>query len=250
MKVLCLLFLVVGLTGCATYNTATGRNEIIFVSTSSEVQMGKAAHSQIIAKTKVITDADSARRIENIGRRLARISDRQDFQYHFILLDSDELNAFTVPGGYVYFYNGLYKQLGSDDEIAAVLAHEIGHCAAKHTVKKFQGALGYNVARNVVLNILAMKIPGVQSIAGLGADQVMNLAVTAYSRQDEYEADQLGIKYLYLAGFDLNGMIKVFEVLEANTKKDHMPLILRTHHFLKDRIGAAKKEIAAVKGKY
>lgn len=238
------------LSGCATYNTATERNEVILISTSSEVAMGRSIHGQIGLRNKIITNTDETRRLERIGQRVARVSDRQDYAYHFYLIDSDEINAFTVPGGDIYFYAGLLRRLSSDDQVASVLAHEVGHCAAKHTVKKFQAALGYNVARNVVVNILALKAPGVQSVAGLGADAVMNLANSAYSRRDEYEADRLGIKYLYLAGFDLNGMIQAFDVLQEATKGDHSPLILRSHPFLKDRIIAVRKEIEAVQKKY
>ncbi len=238
------------LTGCATYNTATERNEVILISTSSEVAMAHSIHDQISSQNKIIKETDESRRLERIGQRVARVSDRQDFQYHFYLIDSDEMNAFTVPGGNIYFYAGLLRRLATDDQVAAVLAHEVGHCAAKHTVKKFQAALGYNVARNVLVSILALEAPGAQSVAGLGADAVMNLATSAYSRRDEYEADRLGIKYLYLAGFDLNGMIQAFDILQEATKGDHVPLILRTHPFLKDRIAAVRKEIEAVQKKY
>ena len=236
--------------GCATYNTATERNEVILISTSLEVAMARSIHGQIGLRNKILNNTDETRRLERIGARVARVSDRQDFQYHFYLIDSDEMNAFTVPGGDIYCYTGLLHRLPADDQVAAVLAHEVGHCAAKHTVKRFQVALGYNVARNVVVNILALKAPGVRSVAGLGADAVMNLATSAYSRRDEYEADRLGIKYLYLAGFDLNGMIQAFDILQEATKGDHMPLILRTHPFLKDRIMAARKEIEAVQKKF
>ena len=238
------------LSGCATYNTATGRSEVIFISTSSEVSMGNQIHRQLASKNNILKDTEEARQLERLGQRLARVSDRQDFQYHFHLVESKEINAFTVPGGHVYFYTGLFRQLKTDDEIAAVLAHEIGHCAAKHTVKKFQAALGYDLARNVALRLLAWKAPGTESIAALGADGLMNLGQTAYSRQDEYEADRLGIKYLYLAGFDLNAMINVFEVLAKADKGHGPPLILRTHPFVKDRVIAVKKEIEQVKTKY
>lgn len=240
------------LCGCVTYNAATGRNEMIFVSTASEVQMGNQADREISAKNKILKDTPESKRLETLGQRVARISDRQDIQYRFHLIESDELNAYTVPGGHIYFYTGLFRKLATDDQIASVLAHEIGHCAAKHTIKRFQAAMQYNVARNVALRVLAWKVqvPGVQNIAALGADGIMNLAMGSYSRHDEYEADRLGIKYLYLAGFNLDGMIQAFEVLKVGDNTNKAPLILRTHPFIKDRIDAIKKEIPAVKEKY
>ncbi len=242
---LCALLLL--LSGCATYNAATGRNEVIWISTSSEVSMGRDVHREISSKYKVIEEGQEFDRLNRIGQRVARVSDRQDFQYHFYLVESDEINAFTVPGGNVYFFTGLFRKMPSDDTIAAVLAHEVGHSAAKHTVKKFQAAMGYNVVRDLVMNVLAVKAPQAKTIAQLGADGVMGLSMSAYGRHDEYEADKLGIKYLYLAGYDLNAMIKTFEILQENSKGDHTPLILRTHPFIKDRMEAAKKEIESVK---
>ncbi len=249
-----LIVMLLFLTGCATYNTATGRNEVILISTSQEVAMGRDINKQICSQNKIITSGAEFDRLNSIAQRIVRVSDRQDFQYHFALIDKDEMNAFTVPGGYIYFYTGLLRKLPSDDAVAAVLAHEVGHGAAKHVVKKFQAAMGYNVTKNVVMNVISWKYPQMgyaKNIASLGADSLVQLAMSAYSRQDEYEADRLGIKYLYLAGFDLNGMIKTFEVLkEVDKKGGAIPSILRTHPLAQDRIEAAKKDIEAVKQKY
>lgn len=247
------VLLVLSIAGCVTYNSATGRKELIFVSTSQEVSMGKSYHQEFLNKEKVIVSGEEYDRLNRIGRKIALISDRQDYQYHFYLIDKDEFNAFTVPGGYVYFYTGLFRELKTDDAIAAVLAHEIGHCSAKHVIKKFQAAQGYNWARSLVLDIVNLRAPGagsMGSLAALGADGIVSLAMTAYSRQDELEADRLGIKYLYLAHYDLNGMINVFEVLQAKAPKDRMPVFLRSHPLTKDRMTQAKKEIAEVDKKY
>lgn len=222
------------------------------VSTSSEVQMGEKSNRDILSKQGAIEGTDDAKRLDAIGQRLARVCDRKDLQYHFHLVESDELNAFTVPGGHIYFYTALFHALAADDEIAAVLAHELGHCTARHIIKRFEASVGYNIVRAVAVNAIAWKVPvpGLSSAVGLGADGAMKLATGAYSRHDEYEADRLGIKYLYLAGFDLDAMIKMFEVLQAADKGHGPPLILRTHPFLKDRIAAAKREIGTVKTKY
>lgn len=251
-QILSLAFLLT-VAGCTTYNAATGRNEFIFISTSHEVSMGKSYHKEIARKEKVVESGEEYDRLNRIGRKLAIISDRQDYQYRFFLIDKDEMNAFTVPGGYIYFYTGLFRQLKSDDAIAAVLAHEIGHCSAKHVVKKFQAAQGYGWAKNITLNIVGAFLPGagsVSQLASLGADGIMSLAMTSYSRKDELEADRLGIKYLYLAHYNLNGMIDVFHVLQAKTPKDRTPVILRSHPLTKDRIKAANEEIEKVKQQF
>lgn len=249
-KIVSSLLYILLLAGCTTYNPATNHNEFIFISTAQEVAMGKKAHQQLCSQYKMITGTPEAARLERIGQTVARVSDRQDFVYHFNLVESKELNAFTLPGGYIYFFTGLDSQLHTDDQIAAVLAHEIGHCAARHVVKRFQAALGYNWIGGLVDEVLSLRFPSIEPVAVMSANTIAQLAMGSYSRHDEYEADRLGIKYLYLSGYDLNAMIQVFDILQRNTKRDHVPLILRTHPFLKDRIEAVKKEMVLVKQKY
>ena len=176
---------------------------------------------------------------------MAQVSDRQDYEYQFFLLDKDALNAFTIPGGRIYIYSGLVSKLNSDDEIAAILAHEIGHCAAKHVIKKFQAAVGYNLLGSLILSRIE-KSAQAQRIAALSSNTVMQIVFSAYSRRDEYEADELGLKYMDLAGYDLNGMVRTFEFLKKEARGSQIPLWLRTHPFLEDRIIAVKEEIRRI----
>jgi len=243
----CMILLLTA-TGCATYNAATGRKEFIFISSDTEVTMGKSFHAQLAKEYPVSTDKTKVARLERIGARMAQVSDRQDFQYHFTLIAKDELNAFTVPGGYIYFFEGLYDRLSSDDEIASVLAHEIAHGAARHTVKKYQAALGYDLMSRLLLSQMTSETA--KMLTSLGGGLISTIAMSAYGRQDEYEADRLGIKYMRLAGYDLNAMIRTFEVLKKNSKGSEPPVILRTHPYIDDRIKAAQKEIQGVNEKY
>ena len=236
-------------SGCMSYNVATGRNEFIAISTPEEISMGRAAHEDILKRYKLSQDPGKVERVDLIGRRLAQISDRQDYRYHFYLVEKDEMNAFTTPGGNIYFFTGLYDKLSTDDEIASVLAHEMGHCAARHTVKKFQAAMGYNLIGTIIFEGL-MKGNRARDVAALGTGAVMNLVFSAYSRNDEYEADRLGVKYMYLAGYDLHAIIATFTILKQAAKGAHPPLILSTHPYLDDRIKEVEKEIEAVKSKY
>jgi len=225
-----------------TYNPATGRSEFIAISTSSEVSMGRDVHQRITKQYKLSDQTQRLGRIERIGRRLAQVSDRKDYQYNFFLIEKDEMNAFTTPGGNVYLYTGLMDKLKTDDRIAAVLAHEVGHCAARHTAKKFQAALGYNLVGSLILS----QIEGAQAkeMASLSSDTVMNIVFSSYGRKDEHEADRLGVKYMNLAGFNLQAMTETLEVLKRESKGPQMPLILRSHPHLDDRIRAVKREIA------
>lgn len=232
------------------YNSATGRNEFIMIPTSEEVAMGRSAHQGILRQNKLSTDPALVARINAIGQRLARISDRQDYKYNFFVVEADDLNAFTTPGGNIYIYTGLIKRLTSDDQIASVLAHEMGHCAARHTIKKFQAGLGYDFIGNIIFSQLQMGQYAKQ-LAVLGSSAVMSLVFSAYSRHDEFEADRLGVKYMVLAGYKPTGAIEALQVLKSQDKNDHKtPLILRSHPYLDDRIEAVKKEIINVRAKF
>ncbi len=237
-----MFFVILGVTGCASfgvYNEATGRREFIFISTQEEVAMGGNLHRQIAEKYPLAKEGMRATRIQRIGQSLARESDRRDYTYRFYLVEKEELNAFTIPGGRIYIFTGLVDALGSDDRIASVLAHEIGHCAARHTIKKFQAAIGYELIGGLIFS----RAGKAKSIASLGSGTVMNLIFSAYGRQDEYEADRLGVKYMAAAGYDLYSMVEALEILKRKSKGADAPLILRTHPHLADRITAVKQEI-------
>lgn len=236
------------LAGCATiYNPATGRHESLMLSTASEVSMGQDLYQSISKQYVFSSDVAKANRLNAIGERLARVSDRQDYEYHFYLLENKELNAFATPGGYVYFFTGLFDKLSSDHAIAAVLAHEIGHCAARHIAKKFQAALGVNILSVIALSQVS---PEAQAIAGQSTDFAMNLIFSAFSRKDEYQADSLGIKYLFLAGYNPNGMIESFEILKKEEKADFVPPWFRTHPYIDDRIKRVREEAALAPYRY
>ena len=243
------IFLISGICGCAslgTYNPATGRSEFIVIPTDEEVSMGKDIHQKLLSEYKLSENFEKIARLRRIGAKVSRVSDRQDFQYHFFLIEKDELNAFTVPGGNIYCFTGLFDKLKSDDEIAAVLAHEIGHCAARHTIKKMQAALGYNLVGSLIFTTLKMG-DQVKRLLSVSSNTVMNLVFSAYSRQDELEADRLGIKYLNLSGYNMNGMLQTFQILKQASTGPKPPLILQTHPYIEDRIEAAKKEIQRIK---
>ncbi len=241
LKFLPLITLVIALSGCATtYNPATGRNEVIFINSASETVIGKNAAAQIAEKYKIIESGKDLDRLNGIGNRIAAVSDRDDIEYKFYIIDDKELNAFTIPGGYVYIYRGLYDKL-DDDELAAVIAHEIGHVAARHIVKKMQANLGYQVLSTIALIAYTKnadddkkKRAGYAAYAGATA---FNLVALGYSRKDEFQADELSIKYTTKAGFDPHGMIKALKKLDEQAKKGvPTPYILRSHPYIDQRI--------------
>lgn len=240
-KVSIFIFCIMVLTcGCATvYNPATQREEFIFIDTAQEVSLGRNFSRQIEQELDVSENAILWQRVNAIGQKIAHVSHRQDLVYHFSVINDKEINAFAVPGGYIYVNTGLL-QMADDDELASVIAHEVGHVAAKHSVKALQAALGYQL-----LTGLIFQGEKYQSALQTG-NIVFNLMHLNYSRADELFADKLGIHYVSLAGFDPQGMIHFFQKLKLKQKKEGSSegiFLLRSHPYVDQRIEAAKKEI-------
>lgn len=233
-------------SGCATvYNPATGRREHIFINSAEEVQIGRSLDKQIITTQYPLWNNPIAqRKIKEIGQRVAAVSDRRDIIYYFQVLDSPDYNAFALPGGYIYIYRGLYDHL-KEDEIAAVLAHEIGHIAAKHPVKQMQSALGYNLIASLVFLGMGNENPELAREVGALSDTFFDLLSKGYGREDELFADKLSVKYLRASGYDPNAMVRSLEFLSKEQGPGGRVFeVLSTHPRLDERIKKVKEEIA------
>ena len=181
------------LPGCAritSFNLATHREETSYTTTDKEVALGRKLATQVEKHDEVLLDEPMQARIRTIGERLASVSDRHDVLYHFTVLKDDEVNAFSLPGGYVFVNEGLVKKTKSDDELAAVLAHEIGHVAARHSMKRYEGGLAAQLLQLATL-AAARSAPAAQGLV-----VAVHSAQLSYARQDELEADGLGVTYL------------------------------------------------------
>jgi predicted Zn-dependent protease len=182
-----------------------------------------------------------------MGRRIVAVCDRQELVYSFAVVDDEEANAFSLPGGYVFINDGLITKTSNDDELAGVIAHEVAHIAARHAIKRYEGGLGLQI---VQLATLATRQPE----AIRGASVAGQAARLAYARQDELEADRLAVNYLKAAGFDPKGIISFLEKLQAlhHTRSHYLPRgVVRphyafTHPFVPDRIRETKEAIYGV----
>lgn len=235
----CSLFL---LSGCATiYNPATQRKEAIWIDTQSEISLGRNMDEEIRKKLKVSDDPVMNQRLNFIGSRISRVSDRQDVSYYFRVVKDKELNAFAIPGGFVYCNSGLMLT-ATDDELACVLAHEVGHISARHSVKKLEATMAYDLLRTIVVGVT-----GQQTIAQAVDLLVFNPATLAYSRKDELLADKLAVRYAKAAGFSPYGAVTFFEKLKKEQEKGGSSLrieILSSHPDLDERIKKVREEIA------
>lgn len=228
------------LNACVTiYNPATQRKETILIDTETEVALGRDLDCQIRKKLKVLHDPQRQDRLDYIGRKVADSSDRQDLAYHFRIISDKELNAFAIPGGFIYVNSGL-MDISTEDELACVLGHEIGHIAARHSVKKLQATLGYQIIMDIVLGLSRNKTV-VDAM-----DIVFGIVSLGYSRKDELLADKLAIKYAKGGGFNSYAMISFFEKLKKETEKrgpNFNLVFLSSHPPIEERIKFAKSEI-------
>ncbi len=219
----------------------TAQSQAGLISEGQEMQMGRDAAKQIEAKYKLSKDKKATALVEQIGRKVAAVSSRPKLPWQFKVLDTREVNALSVPG-YVYVYRGLMDFTGGDQsQLAAVIAHEIGHTAGKHAVRQYEKQLGLSIGLQLLL-----KKQSARQLGGFAA----NLALLGYSRSDEFDADKRGVDYMYAAGYDPNGMVRFFEKLQQKQGNGSSGLstYFSTHPKTSDRISRVKKEIANMRG--
>jgi len=236
----CCLLTTVFLSGCSTeYNLATKQEENYYYSTDKEVQIGQSIDRQIQKELKFTDDPLEQKRVEDVGKKIAAVSDRKEIDYYFKVLKDDDINAVSLPGGYVYVNSGLLEKVANDNELACILAHEVGHIVARHSIKKLQAMQSYSILRLLVA--VAPDAGGV----GSAADAAFTQFLLGYSREDELLADQLGARYAKLAGYDPHGMITFLIKLQDINRR--MPLTERnyfkTHPYVPDRIRVVKQEL-------
>ncbi|MDO8489050.1 MAG: Maf and M48 domain-containing protein [Candidatus Omnitrophota bacterium] len=230
------------LSGCSTeYNLVTKQEEQYYYSTDKEVAMGQAINRQVEKELKFSNDPLQKKRVEDIGKKVAAVSDRKEIDYYFQVLQDDTVNAVSLPGGYIYVNTGLLDKVSSDDELACVLAHEVGHIVARHAIKKLQAMQSFSILRLLV----AVAPTGGSGEIGNAADIAFTQFILGYSREDELLADQLGARYAKLAGYDPHAMITFLNKLQDINRR--MPLAeqsyFKTHPYVPDRIRIVKQEI-------
>src|SRR3989338_6516448 len=232
------------LSGCATqeYNTATGKEDIMFVGTDKEVNIGKSIAESIEKSKEIKLDPDPlmTERVNEVGQKIASVSDRKEVKYTFRVVDKDDVNAFALPGGYVFVFKGLVDKVDKDDELAAVIAHEIAHVVARHSIKRLQGGVGYTILQ------IFMAVTGAGRSDAGRIDAAFGQLIMSYSREDEALADKLAIKYLKEAGYDPWAVVSLLKKLqEADKTGPIRPYTgYRSHPYVADRIRIVKQELS------
>ncbi|MGA8142906.1 MAG: M48 family metallopeptidase [Candidatus Acidiferrales bacterium] len=216
-----------------------------FYSLEREIALGKGLAQEVDRTAKFITDPVVTEYVNRVGQNLVRNSDAQ-VPFTIKVIDSDQINAFALPGGFFYVNSGLIMHADEESELAGVMAHEIAHVCARHGTK--------NATKGDLVQLASIPamifIP--YSLAGLAMYQGMNLMIPItflkFSRDAEREADFLGLQYMYKAGYDPNSLVSFFEKVTALEKKQpgSVPKVFSTHPPTPDRIEAAQKEISTI----
>jgi predicted Zn-dependent protease len=219
--------------GCAT-NPVTGSREFNLMSEAQEIAIGQELDPQVRQEMGVYRDENVQRYVEELGLKLARSSQRPDLPWHFTVVDVTAVNAFALPGGYIYITRGLLSYLNDEAELVGVLGHEIGHVTARHAARQYSRATGANIG----LAAIGIFFPGarpVGQLAGVGA----GLLFLKYSRDDELQADRLGAEYAVGLGWDPQGVPDLLTTLariDDVADRKGVPSYLATHPDPLDRV--------------
>ncbi len=228
-------------------NPATGEQQLILVSTDQEIAIGKEAAPIFIEQMDGRVESKELQYyVQTVGGRLAVVSDRS-MPYQFTVLRSETPNAFALPGGKIFISVGMMRQLQNERQLAAVLGHEVAHVAALHNVQNIQRQMGVAIIADTAGVVADVFIGGVAGPAAeAGTKIVGNVASLGYSREDESQADEIGIRYLYAAGYNAWSMVEMLELLSEMSESESSKFAnhFQTHPLTSRRIKDARRIIA------
>lgn len=230
------------IAGCTYKTPYTNRSQMIFMSQKEEMALGEKSYKESLSQSKIITGTKDAIRIKTIGARIAKVANRNDFQWEFNLVEDEAVNAFCLPGGKVVVYTGILKMAKNDDQLATVISHEIAHALARHGAERMSQNMvqqGVGMIGNIVVGATA---PQYQNAFNMAYGAGSNLGVMLpYGRLQESEADEIGIYLMYNAGYNISEAIKFWE--NMNEGKSDRSDFFSTHPSSDTRISDIQKII-------
>ncbi len=219
------ILIIILFTNCAT-NLITGKRQFMLISEREEINIGSNYAPQVtFGFGGSYKDDELSEYVSEIGNKLAKESHRPELDYHFTVINSSIINAFAVPGGYVYITRGMLDALHNEAELAGVLGHEIGHVSARHGASQMSKVLGFQYILYAGLTIDQMyhksrKAEQIRNIIALSSTVIFQMVSLGYGRNNEFQSDELGVEYMCNAGYDPSGMIGVMGVIESLHDKE------------------------------
>jgi len=236
---LLLLAVILFIPSCSV-NPVTGKRQLMLISENQEIAMGRGYDPQVLSTFGEYKDEQLYAFMEKLGTEMGLISHRPNLKYHFKILDTPVINAFAVPGGYIYFTRGILAKFNNEAELVGVMGHEMGHITARHTaVQQSRQQLGQLL---LIGGMIASE--DFRQLAGY-AMQGMQLLFLSFSRENEREADRLGVEYTAKVNYDAYKMADFYQVLQKMTLESHqggVPTFLSTHPDPGDRYNAVKRD--------
>lgn len=227
--------------GCAT-NPATGNREFSLMSEAQEIQLGQEADAQVRQEMGVYENAELQRYVNEIGQRLARASERPNLPWHFTVVDEPAINAFALPGGYIYLTRGILPFLHNEAELAGVLGHEIGHVTARHSAQQYTKATSAGLG----VTLLSIFVPEARPLQG-AVETALGVLFLKHGRDDERQADQLGAQYTAKSGWNPAGVAGMLRTLarldEATGSRRGVPNWLSTHPAPAERVAEVQEYV-------
>jgi predicted Zn-dependent protease len=222
---------------CTTPNPETGRNQLILIDEAQLQQASLQAWAQMRQQVPAWNNAAAQRRLETVGRRIVNAAGRGNQNWEFALFNSDQKNAFVLPGGQVGFYRGLYELCQRDDWMAAVLGHETGHVTGRHAAERYSREM----ATQTALQVVGTQINSRVAMAALGLGAQVGLSLP-FSREQEAEADILGLRYMRAAGYDVRQAIPFWQAMQQSGGS-RPPEFLSTHPDPDNRVARIRNYI-------
>ena len=221
---------------------------ITLVSVEQEIEIGREANAQIRKEMPELTDAQVRSYVRDVGRRLAQAAPGPKYPYSFSIVNYRQINAFALPGGPVWIHRGVLQAAANESQVAAVLAHEIAHIAQRHAADQLTAGVLADFGLGVLGAFLGNS--GGAGAAQMAAGFIANGVFLKFSRDDEREADRVGLQILRRAGWDGRGMVELFEMLRRESNRDPVAVeaFFSSHPAPKDRIAELQADVARGKG--
>ena len=237
-------FAVIGVlaAGACAYNETLGRNQLLFVSSGQMAQLASSAWTDLKKQEKISTDPKYTSRVNRVAPKIIQAAGGNPAEWEVRVFQSDQLNAFALPGGKIGIYTGILDIMDNDAQIAAVLGHEVAHVNFNHSGERYSQSAAAQTALSVGAAAAGSSQAGTAAVQALGLGAQYGV-ILPFSRKHELEADKFGVRYMARAGYDPNEAVKFWEKM-SSSKNGAPPEFMSTHPSDATRIAQLKREIA------